>query len=573
MHLINKKITKALLVLATLGMAGCSKEFLDTRLDTQPVQHNVDENYTTLIQLANAPYAYLQQVNEFSILDGNLFAPVTDEAVQTNGVGNVYLFNNGNWNQFNNPDDRYNHYYSGIFAVNYFLEYLEKNSGDYRALLAVNRDTITADTKINFLNDVRLMEWAIPEAHILRAYFYFELVKRHGKTPLITQTYAVGERPAIAASSFEDVVKFIVNEIDAHQHQLQPNWKTSGFTNQDGRFTRGAALALKARVLLYAASPLHNPSNNNTKWEAAAAAANEALAFARRTDNAGGNNSLHADYRNYFLGSNTLVSNETIMAVRFAPNSSLERANYPIATPGGNSGITPTQDLAAAYELKGTADPDNPYANRDPRLGYSIVTNGSVWNNRVIDQSPGGRDDMKRVNASKTGYYLKKFLNDNVDLINNAVNAHNWPLFRLGDLLLVYAEAMNEAYGPDNDNGFGLTARQAINMVRSRPGVEMPLITVAGIDEFRTALKHERRVELAFENHRYWDLIRWGDAATVQNRPVNGITITKNGSGAFVYTPKLVQNRVFVSPKMNYYPFPQSEILLSNGSMEQNTGW
>lgn len=572
MRLIYHKTIKTLLLLVCIGATGCSKDFLDTKLDTQPVDHNVNENYNTLIQLASAPYAYLQQRNEFATLDGNLFAAVTDEAVQTSNVGDVYLFNNGNWNQFNNPDDRYNHYYSGIYTVNYFLDYLEKKGGNYRDLLAINRDTITEESRAKYLNDVKLMGWAIGEAHVLRAYFYFELIKRYGGVSLITKSYSVGEKPAIGTSSFDDVAKFIVNEIDAHKNNLQPNWKTSLFTNQDGRFTIGAALALKARVQLYAASPLHNPSNNAAKWQSAAAAANDAIAFAQKADATGGQNNLDNDYRNYFLGNNTLNSNETILAIRFTPSNALERANYPIATAGGNSGITPTHELVQAYETLGVAVPDNPYANRDPRLGYSIVTNGSTWNNRIIDQSPGATDDMKRVNATKTGYYLKKFVNDNADLINNTTYPHNWPVFRLGELLLVYAEALNEAYGPDNNNGYVMTARQAINQVRSRLGVNMPPVTAGDQNTFRTAVKHERQVELAFENYRYWDLVRWGDAGTALNKPITGVEITKS-SGKFVYTPKTVQKRVFVTPRMNFYPFPQSEINISNGVLKQNPGW
>ena len=573
MSLLYNRTTIAIAALAWIGLTGCSKDFLDTRLDTQPGQHNVDENYTTLIQLSNAPYAYFQQVNEFSILDGNLFAAVTDEAVQTNGVGNVYLFNNGNWNQFNNPADRFNHYYAGIYSVNFFLEYLANKGGDYRALLATNRDTITVDTRQNYLNDVALMARAIPEAHVLRAYFYFELAKRYGGVPLINRTYAVSEKPAIAASTFDEVVNYIISEIDTYKNDLEPNWKTSAFTNQDGRLTVGAALALKARVLLYAASPLHNPTNSVTKWQAAATAAREAIVFAQRTDNAGGRNSLDGNYRNYFLSNNTILSNETILAIRNPASNDLERANYPIATPGGNSGVTPTDDLVKAYEYTGAPVPGDPYANRDPRLGMSVVTNGSTWNGRVINQAPGGSDDRRRVNASKTGYYLKKFLNDNVDLVNNALNPHNWPVFRYGELLLVYAEAMNEAYGPDNDNGSGLTARQALNMVRARPGVNMPATAAAGQTAFRDAVKHERRIELAFENYRYWDLVRWGDAVTIQNKPVTGVEVNQSTPGVFTYTPKTVQNRVFIAPKMNYFPFPQSEINISNGALTQNTGW
>lgn len=330
MYLRDHISFKSIFALALLGLSSCGKSFLDTRLDTQPIEHNIDDNYNSLIQLANAPYAYLSQRNEFSALDGNLFAAVTDEAVQTNSVGDVYLFNNGNWGAFNNPDDRYNMYYSGIYSANYFLEYLTKKGGDYKALLAVNRDTITQEARVKYQNDVVSMGWSIAEVHVLRAYYYFELIKRYGGVPLLTKTFSVNEKPAIAASSFQDIVDFIVTEIDSHHSKLQPNWKTSAFANQDGRFNQGAALMLKARVLLYAASPLHNPGNDIVKWQRAAKAAAEALKFADRMDDAGGKNALDNNYRNYFLGNNTLNSAETIMAIRYTASNDLERANYPV---------------------------------------------------------------------------------------------------------------------------------------------------------------------------------------------------------------------------------------------------
>jgi hypothetical protein len=180
---------------------------------------------------------------------------------------------------------------------------------------------------------------------------------------------------------------------------------------------------------------------------------------------------------------------------------------------------------------------------------------------------------MKKTNTSRTGYYLKKFLNDNLNLVQGGTQVHHWPIFRYGEVLLEYAEAMNEAYGPDNNNGYANTARQALNMVRNRTGVAMPAVTVADVPGFRQAVKHERRVELAFENYRYWDLLRWKDAATVLNQPVTGVTVAKNGSGQFVYTQFNVENRVFDASKMYYYPLPQSEVIKSNGVLQQNTGW
>ena len=553
--------------LLTAGVAvayvSCAKSFLNTKIDTAQTEQTLASNYTTLFSYANAPYTYLR--SEFTIVDSNLYAPVTDEAVQTLANAQVKLFDNGSWNATDNPDNYYATYYDGIRAANYFIE----QSPGYRAALALNRDTISASGKVSYTQDTLNMGWYRAEGHIIRAWFYFELSKRYGGVPLVTQTLTTSDNTNIPKTSYDSIINFIVSEVDAYKDSLQPNWKTSSFTNNDGRLTVGAALALKARALLFDASPLHNTSNAVTRWQAAAAALQDVLLFAQGA----GAYSLDANYQNYFLQNNTLTSNETIWAIRYLASNKPEKENYPIGTPGGSSGITPTQDLVSDYEYTGTPDPAHPYSNRDPRLYYSIVTNDTTWNSRTIDESPGGTDDMKVANASRTGFYLKKFLNDNLNLVQGGTQVHNFPEFRYGEVLLEYAEAMNEAYGPDNANGYGLTARQALNMVRSRSGVNMPAVTVADQVSFRAAVKHERRIELAFENYRYWDLLRWNDAATVLNLPVNGVSVSKDGSGNFVYAPVVVENRVFTAPKMDLYPFPQTEVIKSKGVLGQNPGW
>ena len=130
---------------------------------------------------------------------------------------------------------------------------------------------------------------------------------------------------------------------------------------------------------------------------------------------------------------------------------------------------------------------------------------------------------------------------------------------------------MNEAYGPD---GYGMSARDAVDAVRARSGVGMPPVDVDPGDAaaMRTAIKHERRIELAFEDHRYWDLRRWDDAGTVLNRPLRGVKVTRSGDG-FAYTPFEVAKRTFEAPKMNLYPIPQAEIVKSGGVLDQNPGW
>ena len=215
---------------------------------------------------------------------------------------------------------------------------------------------------------------------------------------------------------------------------------------------------------------------------------------------------------------------------------------------------------------------DDPYAGRDPRLQYSIVVNDSQWNGRTMQCYDGGADGSGVTQATTTGYYLKKFLTDGLDLEKNQTSVHSWILFRYAEILLNYAEAMNEAYGPDTDPfGDGKTARWAVTDVRGRVG--MPPVTASDETEMRNRIKHERRVELAFEDHRFWDVRRWGkaDAESALGVPVKGVSITKTETG-FTYATKIVGTRTF-QEKMMLYPIPQSEILRSAGKIKQNPGW
>jgi hypothetical protein len=359
------------------------------------------------------------------------------------------------------------------------------------------------------------------------------------------------------------VVEYAVDEINAILDDLQLDWKQFD-SERDGRFTKGAALALKARILLYAASPLHNESNNLSKWERAAAAAHEVIQLGQYT--------LATDYYDLFIEDNSAINNEIIMSCRTGATNDMEKANYPIGTPGGNSGITPSHNLVSAYEYTGTPDPDNPYANRDPRLSYSIVTNSSGWNGRTMQIYTNGQDDPENPNASRTGYYLKKFLMSDLYLTQNETRNHNWVMFRYAEVLLNYAEAMNEAYGPDNDNGYGLSARSAITMIRTRQGVGMPPVVASTQEEMRQKIKHERRIELAFEDHRYWDLRRWKEGGILK-QPLKGIRATPVANDKFTYTEFIVENRVFEAPKMYFYPIPQDEINKSEGILTQNPDW
>ena len=551
------KIRTIISAFAIALVSSACGDFLDTSIDRNSTGETIATNYSSIWGFGRAIYTPIGY--GFGMIDSNIFATASDEAQQTSAQSNVIYFNKGMLNENINPlFTYYRNYYEGIRAANFFLDYVGDGKGE--ALLAQNRNLVT--DAVNYERDLQSLAWFKAEAHVAKAYYYSELAKMYGGVPIVESFKDEGEM--VVRSSYDSVVNYIVNEIDTYKDSLAVDWKE--FADREGRFTLGVALAIKARTLLYAASPLHNPENDVTKWEAAAAAANELITH---PDLEYG---LDDSYGTYFIGANPLNSNETIYAVRRSQSNNLEKSNYPIATQGGKSGATPTHNLVAAYEYIGAPDPENPYANRDPRLAASIVTNGSTWNGRLIDQSAGAKDDMANANASKTGYYLKKFLTDNLNLTQGQVAQHNWVAYRWAEVLLNYAEAMNEAYGPDEvPAGYTMSARQALQQVRDRASVRLPKVFAADKDSFREVVKHERRVELAFEDHRYWDLLRWKDAMDVLNKPVLGVSITKKGEG-WSYEVVEVATRTF--HEKNYYlPFLRSEIENSNNTLEQNPNY
>ena len=560
------KKTGIVLVSLSVLLNGC--DFLDTKIDTDLTPQSIETSYSTLWYFGYAMYSNIQ--SGFSNLDGNFFATASDEAQRTQESGYTYTFNRG----IINPDNVaaatnsiYFSCYEGIRACNFFLDF-SKNGEEF---LAQNRNI--AGNLDSYQRDVRNLHWLQAEAHICRAYYYMELIKRFGGVPIVETTLDKDENPGkISRSSYDDVVEYIVKEIDDNKDNLQTSWRTSpdNLTTSEGRFELKSALAIKARVLLYAASPLNNPTNDITKWERAARAAQDVInVMSYRMP-------TNRDYYSYFQGNNATANDESIFVFRVGLSNSLERANYPIATRGGNNSITPTEDLVASYEYLRNAvpDPSNPYSGRDPRLAATIVTNGSTWNGRIIDQSSGGTDDMRNPNAGKTGYFLKKFIRDNLNLTQNATDPDVWIIFRYADILLMFAESMNEAYGVNvRPEGFTMSARQALTEVRSSASTYLPTISTTDVALFREAVKRERRVELAFEDHRYWDLLRWKDAETVLNKPVQGVIVNKDENGNFTYQlNENVGERVF--QQRNYhFPFSRSEIVNSGGTLTQNEGY
>lgn len=420
----------------------------------------------------------------------------------------------------------------------------------------------------------------IAELRFIRAFRYHDLIRNYGEVVLM------GDKVAQLSDDFsdpalfdrrpiEEAMAYVTSELDAAAAGLPV---TTFAAYGEGRATKGAALALKARLLLYAASPLYtNGSNDTQKW-AAAAAANKAVMDM-------GNYSLYNNYAETFT---TSGSNSEYIFARFynlsAKHYALEIAHGPNGY-GGWGGNVPLQNLVDDYEMAdGTpfswSNPTQaaaPYANRDPRFYATVLYNGAPYRNRNVETfrvtspsptNPGGLDSPQgndNWNSSKSGYYLRKFMREDLPIINpwDVAGVQNWIYFRYGEILLNYAEAQNEAVGPDG------TVYAAINQIRERAGMpDLP----AGLtqSDMRERIRHERRIELAFEEHRFYDVRRWMTADVVENTPAYGMDIVKNTDGTFTYTRKTALAGKAFQTKHYWLPIPRTEIQASNNQLRQN---
>lgn len=514
-------------------------------------------------------YESLPLINNY--VDGAMLACATDDAEYVNEFSSIQRFNTGNITVSYNPDDQWSNLYTGIRKCNTFLENATVDRLDeYKYNLDKEKDG-----EEYYPTMLLALEFERAETRFLRAFFYFELIKRYGGVPLLTETTQIdieSETFDISRNSFEECHRFILNELNMVIPTLpRIHNNQDGLQGETGRATKGAAMALKARLLLYSASPLFNSEKDVDLWKSAARAAQDVIETNYYT--------LESNFANLFTKYN---SRELIFERREGNSNTFEKANYPIGYDGGNTGTCPSQNLVDAFEMQATGlpitdiasgyNPSMPYTGRDPRLDASVIYNNSDWDGRNVEIWMGGLDGPQVLNSSKTGYYIKKYLNPAVEIGSGQeiVQRHTWYYFRLGEMYLNLAEAMNEAYGPDSDpDGIGMTATDAVNQIRTR--VSMPNFPQGlSQDEFRIKLQNERRVELAFENHRFWDVRRWQIGSQTIGEDLRGMKIEKMDDNSFKYTPIVIESRKF-QEKMNLYPIPYSEVVKAN--IKQNPGW
>jgi len=558
------------MVLAASLFTGC-EDYLDPQVITYESYDQVTSSYNYTKQRLASVYSEIQ--SGFTRIDGAMLASASDEAEHTLETSSIHQFNIGSWNSFFNPDDVWAQYYRGIYKANQFLV-----SADSVDLDVYKYDPEKEEVYQTYLEEITRWKY---EARFLRALFYSELIKRYGGVPIIISAGSVDQDfSLVKRNTLEECIQFVSDECDSCATVLP----VRPMQLEDmGRATRGAALALKSRMMLYAASDLFNtPSwapgfsnaeyislsgDRQTRWQKAANAAKAVI------DLSGARYALSENYGDLY-GSDNFRDKEVIFSDRAGSSNEFEVANFPIGFKLGNSGTTPSQNLVDAYEdITGLPitdpgsvyDPEDPYANRDPRLKASIVTNNAMFANRPVECFTGGLDGPPIARATRTGYYLNKYINQGLDLETGQTSVHSWIIFRLAEIYLNYAEALNES-DPANPD-----IATYVNEVRLRAGMpELP----AGLsqDMMRERIRHERRIELAFEEHRIWDLRRWMSAQDVLSSPLEGVQITRNpADSTFSYERVIVENRVF-RPEMYLYPIPQSELAIASG-MIQNPIW
>ena len=410
------------------------------------------------------------------------------------------------------------------------------------------------------------------EARFLRAFCYAELIKCFGGVPLML-TAGTPEESIIPRNTYEECVAQIVSDCDAAAADLPVVMPAADL----GRATKVAALSVKARVLLYFASPLNNASNVISRWTDAANAAKAVMAYGPAPGS--GEYGLHVDYYKLFM--DKAGNKEVIFARKFQnPNinpSDGARNKWYMSVPNVNDGawggFCPTQNLVDAYEMKNGKlisdptsgyDPQSPYTNRDGRLDKSILHQGSVYKGGIVIETyrGGNTNNTNRLDSSKTGYGLLKMVD--TTKYGAAGNADNdWIFIRYAEVLLIYAEAQNEAVGAD------ASVHTAINQVRTRAGQP----SLAGLSQvaMRDAIRNERRVELSFEEHRFFDIRRWKLGLTYFKDPIRKVQIERTSGGVLIYSYPKWEDRDY-KEFQNLLPIPQSE-MDKNGKLVPNPGY
>lgn len=545
-------------------LAGCN--FLD--FDETSGDYTRDDMYKTYSNIRSMltnVYGYMPN-KDIADVGSALRDCGSDDAEYGDPDASVQTFTNGNWSPLTTVDTKWS-LYNGIRCANEFLESIQ----------TIDLTKYQYDVKYEL--QMEHIKYYPYEARTLRAYFLFELARRYGDIPMPTTMLTIDEANSIAKTSFDDVIKFIVDECNECAANLPVSY-IGMLDDEFGRVTKGFAMALKTKALLYAASPLHNSANDKSKWKAAAIAAQDLMESGIYSLDPG-------------MKVNTTTSPEIIMVIMRSESQSFEKNNFPVRFTEGErtsmSGTYPTQELVDAFQTAAgydivlgangwqTDDPafnvEKPYEGRDPRFAATILANGMSFKGSRIETFEGGADysATRAQLGTPTGYYLRKYIQETTSFTpeNKVQNKHHWIVYRFAEAVLTYAEAANEYFGDpsSSDSELRISAAEAINKIRANAG--MPAVTATSYADFQEAVRREWRVEFAFEDHRFWDVRRWKIGATTQTG-IDGVKIVKTPLG-LDYQRFNVERRTWAE-KMYLFPIPQNEVFC-NGNLTQNVGW
>ncbi len=544
---MKNKIFKIAILFSFITMFGCD-ELLDTTPSDRISDKLVWESETNVTLYSNLFYAFIDRYSSFgnSQFSANLTEGLTETLKYGSyvpgsraGDANNYVFTPETMTPTGNLLNTWGVTYERIRRVNEFLVGLYEYS--------------QLDEEKNLLFE--------GQARFFRAFLYFQLAKRHGGVILYSDMNLQKDK---ACSSAQDTWDLIEQDLDFAASVLPVEW--TGVNT--GRLTKGAAYAFKSRVMLYA-----------ERWQSAKDAADAVIALNKYA--------LTPNYKDAWKGGNS----ESILEFNYLVSGPYHTFDKDYATFGeienqGGSG-TPTQELVESYEKKdgtkinwsawhvaGGTTTRPPYEDLDPRFKATVIYNGSAWQGETMENSVNGingkymgyRDDTYTKGRTTTGYYLRKLRDENHTDLVTYLSTQTWVEIRLAEVLLNRSEANYRINNTD-------AALTDLNAVRARQGVGLPAKMGLSGDNLFAAIRQERKIELSFEGHLYWDMRRWKLAHTEYNNyRVHGMKISKDATGfLYEYIDCDLQDRKFLE-KTYVFPVPYSE-LANNSAIEQYDEW
>ena len=593
-----KKSISILAVALAFGLTSCDDLFVPAQENNQGINQMYKNPQYSEGVLANA-YTRIP-------IGSYPFSEVaTDDAVSNDDGNSWRKIASGTWSSSNNPTERWQNCRAAIQYINLFL--------DNAPMVLWDPDPIVAQM---------FMDREMAEAYALRAMYMYYLLEAHAGynnsgellgVPIITEAEDGGSNFNVARNSFTECVEAMKEDAakalavlplkygdEAEMSRIQQRYEGSTMQmarrvfgdNFIGRIDGHIVEAFIAKMDLLGASPSFNKDSGVT-WADAAASAATVL------NRIGGVDGLDPTGNTWYCNTKDIdnlkmadLPKEILWAGERGKGNSLESDNFPPSL-YGNGRINPTQNFVDCF---GDADgypiassslyrKDAPYAQRDPRLDLYVVYNGQRMGNQgtlITTASTGTNNDaLNKLNgkSTRTGYYMRKLLRQDVsmDPVASMEQYHYTPRIRYTEMFLAYAEAANEAYGPTQAApGANYSAYDVIKAIRNRGKVgqiagDKYLESIKGDkDKMRELIRNERRIELSFEGHRFWDLRRWNVDLSKLNEDARGMNITTDNTGDH-YEEFTVDNRQY-RDYMYYGPIPYTEVLKFS-ALDQNKGW